>query len=54
MVNSYDTWHGMVSICFQCGWVKNVAKELHKICAGSVRTRDRTWFTQLSNKDVFF
>ena len=18
MVNSYDTWHGMVSICFQC------------------------------------
>eukprot|EP00731_Ephydatia_muelleri_P015779 Em0009g203a len=40
MVNSYDTWHG----------TKNVAKQLHRICAGTVRTRDRTWFTELSDK----
>ncbi|KAL5472992.1 hypothetical protein EMCRGX_G027432 [Ephydatia muelleri] len=29
MVNSYDTWHG----------TKNVAKQLRRICAGTVRTR---------------
>ncbi|KAL5491680.1 hypothetical protein EMCRGX_G017012 [Ephydatia muelleri] len=40
MVNSYDTWHG----------TKNVAKQLHRICASTVRTRDRTWFTELSDK----
>eukprot|EP00731_Ephydatia_muelleri_P016665 Em0009g1089a len=40
MVNSYDTWHG----------TKNVAKQLRHICAGTVRTRDRTWFTELSDK----
>eukprot|EP00731_Ephydatia_muelleri_P035942 Em0181g5a len=40
MVNSYDTWHG----------TKNVAKQLHRICAGTVCTRDRTWFTELSDK----
>eukprot|EP00731_Ephydatia_muelleri_P015970 Em0009g394a len=40
MVNSYDTWHG----------TKNVVKQLRRICAGTVRTRDRTWFTELSDK----
>eukprot|EP00731_Ephydatia_muelleri_P033957 Em0043g1a len=40
MVNSYDTWHG----------TKNVAKQLHCICASTVRTRDRTWFTELFDK----
>eukprot|EP00731_Ephydatia_muelleri_P033282 Em0027g30a len=40
MVNSYDTWHG----------TKNVAKQLHRICASMVRTRDRTWFTELFDK----
>ncbi|KAL5494100.1 hypothetical protein EMCRGX_G015373 [Ephydatia muelleri] len=40
MVNSYDTWH--------C--TKNVSKQLRHICAGTVRTRDRTWFTELSDK----
>ena len=46
MVNSYDTWHGMLSICFQCvllevsAGTKNVAKELRKICAGLVHARD--------------
>eukprot|EP00731_Ephydatia_muelleri_P022311 Em0014g902a len=40
MVNSYDTWHG----------TKNVAKQLHRICASTVRTRDRTWFTELFDK----
>ena len=32
---------------------KNVAK-LHRICAGSVHTRDRTWFTELSDKGMYF
>ena len=27
-----------------------MAKELRKICAGSVRARDKTWFTELSDK----
>eukprot|EP00731_Ephydatia_muelleri_P003523 Em0001g3523a len=40
MVNSYDKWHGM----------KNVAKEMKKICAGPVKARDKTWFAQLSDK----
>ncbi|KAL5509605.1 hypothetical protein EMCRGX_G004999 [Ephydatia muelleri] len=40
MVNSYDTWHG----------TKNVAKQLRHICADTVCTRDRTWFTELSDK----
>eukprot|EP00731_Ephydatia_muelleri_P010645 Em0005g1231a len=42
MVNSYDTWHG----------TKNVAKQLRRICAG--HTRDRTWFTELSDKGTYF
>ena len=50
--------HGMVWHTFlltvQCITVnagtKNVAKELRKICAGSVRARDKTWFTELSDK----
>ena len=29
-------------------------KELRKICAGLVRARDRTWFTELSDKDMLF
>ena len=34
MVNSFNTWHGLVSICFQYDTgTKNVAKELRKICA---------------------
>ena len=33
---------------------KNVAKELREICAGLVRARDRMWFTELSDKDMFF
>ena len=33
---------------------KNVAKQLHRICAGSVHTRDRTWFTELSDKGMYF
>ena len=43
----------MVSICFQCvlfginAGMKEVTKELHKICAGRVRARGgRTWFTE--------
>ena len=28
-----------------------MAKELRKICAGLVHARDRTWFTELSDKD---
>ena len=50
----------MVSIYFQCvvfevrAGTKNVAKELHKICAGPVHARDGTWFIDLSNKDIFF
>ena len=31
---------------------KNVAKQLHHICAGMVCTRDRTWFTELSDKGI--
>ena len=33
---------------------KNVAKQLRHICAGTVRTRDRTWFTELSDKGMCF
>ena len=33
---------------------KNVAKQLRHICAGMVRTRDRTWFTELSDKGMYF
>ena len=33
---------------------KNVAKQLRPICAGMVRTRDRTWFTELSDKGMYF
>eukprot|EP00731_Ephydatia_muelleri_P018315 Em0011g355a len=44
VVNSYDTWYG----------TKNVAKQLRHICAGTVRTRDRTWFTELSDKGMYF
>ena len=33
---------------------KNGAKQLHHICAGTVRTRDRTWFTELSDKVMYF
>ncbi|KAL5483752.1 hypothetical protein EMCRGX_G020164 [Ephydatia muelleri] len=29
---------------------KNVAKEMRKICAGTVRNRDKTWFSELSDK----
>ena len=32
----------------------NVAKQLHHICAGTVRTRDRTWFTELSDKGMSY
>eukprot|EP00731_Ephydatia_muelleri_P009729 Em0005g315a len=30
--------------------MKNVAKEMKKICAGPVKARDKTWFAQLSDK----
>ena len=60
MVNSYDTWHGKVSIFVFSGELigviagtKNVAKQLRPICAGTVRTRDRTWFTELSDKGTY-
>ena len=33
---------------------KNVAKQLHRICAGTIHTRDRTWFTELSDKGMYF
>ena len=29
-----------------------MAKEMRKICAGTVRNRDKTWFSELSNKGV--
>ena len=60
MVNSYDTWQGKVSIGFQwcsggvIAGTKNVAKQLCHVCAGTVRTRDRTWFTELSDKGMYF
>eukprot|EP00731_Ephydatia_muelleri_P037275 Em0434g1a len=36
----------------RCLCTKNVAKEMKKICAGSVKARDKTWFAQLSDKGV--
>ena len=36
------------------GVTKNVAKQLRHICAGTVCTRDRTWFTELSDKGMYF
>ena len=29
-----------------------MAKELRNICAGSVRARDKTWITELSDKGL--
>ena len=29
-----------------------MAKELKKICAGTVKTRDKTWFAELSDKGM--
>ena len=29
-----------------------MAKEMRKICAGTVRNRDKTWFSELSDKGV--
>ena len=31
-----------------------MAKQFRHICAGTVRTRDRTWFTELSDKGMYF
>ena len=31
-----------------------MVKQLRRICAGTVRTRDRTWFTELSDKGMYF
>ena len=52
--------HGMVwydhsstvvmCISWNCAGTKNVAKEMRKICAGTVRNRDKTWFSELSDK----
>ena len=59
MVNSYDTWHGMVSICFQCvlfgvsAGMKNEAKEFLKICAGPVHARDQTWLLNFPTSICF-
>ena len=33
---------------------KNEAKQLCHICAGTVLTRDRMWFTELSDKGMYF
>ena len=51
-------WSSMTS-CFQCALIaaskatKNVAKALRKICTDSVRAKDKTWFTELSDKGIF-
>eukprot|EP00731_Ephydatia_muelleri_P023827 Em0016g98a len=37
-------------ISWNCAGTKNVAKEMRKICAGTVRNRDKTWFSELSDK----
>ena len=50
---STTVWHGKVTdfsvngLELLIAGTKNVAKELHKICAGLVCT---TWFTELSDK----
>ena len=45
-------WYGIkfYLVCIDCNHAgtKNVAKELKKICAGTVKTRDKTWFAELS------
>jgi hypothetical protein len=38
--NSYDTWHG----------TKNAAKEISKVCKGTLRSEGKTWFRELSDK----
>ena len=47
-------WYGIkfYLVCIDCNHAgtKNVAKELKKICAGTVKTRDKTWFAELSDK----
>ena len=54
--------HGMVwydhsstvvmCISWNCAGTKNVAEEMRKICAGTVRNRDKTWSSELSDKGV--
>ena len=61
MVNSYTTL-GMVryllvfsgELIGVIAGTKNVVKQLRHICAGMVRTRDRMWFTELSDKGMYF
>ena len=45
-------WYGIYLFSVWC--TKNVAKELRKICAGLVRARDQTLFTELSDEGMFF
>ena len=32
--------------------MKNVAKELKKMCAGPIKMRDKMWFAELSDKGM--
>ena len=49
-------WYGIkfYLVCIDCNHsgTKNVTKELKKICAGTVKTRDKTWFAELSDKGM--
>ena len=49
-------WYGIkfYMVCIDCNHAgtKNVAKELKKICAGTVKTRDNTWFAELLDKGM--
>ena len=50
-------WYDHSSTVVMCiNWnfagTKNVAKEMRKICAGTVQNRDKTWFSELSDKSV--
>ena len=50
-------WYDHSSTVVMCiSWnfagTKNVTKEMRKICAGTVQNRDKTWFSELSDKSV--
>ena len=42
----------VMCISWNCAGAKNVDKEMRKICAGTVWNRDKTWFSELSDKGV--
>ena len=61
LVNSYDTWHGMIIIActvlvmlfqifIKCAETENLVKLVGKVAKGTVKEEGKTWFLQLRDK----